>query len=130
MKPISSLKLFRSQTTAAGIIAATIKLFNNPKRHLRGPALSNEPGNGRADQRESKFDFSLKTARSACAMGALNLVMTEGAREARADAIIALRNAAYKLHGTFGFIDISDLDGRRAFLKVARRALADLRAGI
>jgi hypothetical protein len=126
MKPISELKIFRSASTAPEMIKAVLRLFANPKRHIRGPTFGDTPGNGRASQGTGYPDHLC--AVSACAMGALDLVCTEHGDQ-RVYASEVLGEAADAIYpGAGGYIGVADGRGLKAFRRVAKRALADLRA--
>lgn len=126
MKTILSLKSFRVQTTPVRAIAAVLRLFANPKRHVRGPRMSKLPGNGRKDSYAGEV-FSPGNAVSACAAGAVELVT--GANVALQNEVgAALSKAADEIYGDDGYITTSEDRGLAAFRRVAKRALKDLRA--
>lgn len=130
MKPISSLKAFRSGTTATGIIAAFLSVISNPKRHLRGPFLGTKPGSGKIQCDIENGNGKTSDAVCGCASGILGLVAARGSALHNIEARTALDTAAVRLYpDSFGFVSVSDGIGLRAIRKVAKAALADLRGG-
>lgn len=126
MKPISKLAMYKKATTPIELLRAFLRLTNNPKRHLRGPMYSSAQGNGKPYQAEGSCCDG-EQAVSACAMGALNLLVARG----HSDAYMTTKS---ELHITSnilypydnGFIDVSDDRGLKAIRRIAKSTLTRL----
>ncbi len=123
MKPVSQLALDKKATTPAQLLKAFLRLTKNPKRHLRGPMYSSKPGNGKSYQMEGSCCDG-EEAVSACAMGALNLLVARGHVHVYMDTKSLLNATANNLYPSNpGFIDVSDELGLRAIRRVFQKTL-------
>jgi hypothetical protein len=124
MKPIMKLKSFAQYDTAAGVVAAMQTLFENPKRHLRGPYFSRSPGTGKVAQYGDDYT-SPKVAISACASGARQLFAATSMSDAERERLYeALQRAAHELYPQRPhYILVSEGLGLKALRRVLARAL-------
>jgi hypothetical protein len=131
VKPISKLSFMQGARSPIAAVSALIRLFSNPKRHIRGPFFATTPSNGRIDQPYGLG--SEEAAVSACASGALMILFkdepfTDAPTATRERTRRALEDAASRVYGD-NMIAVSDGKGRAAFLRVAKAARKELRAG-
>lgn len=129
MKPMIQLKAARTGVNARSMIAGFLAILRNPKRHLRGPRLGLRPGTGKVQPNNDMGNSN--TAVCGCAMGILDVVQSNDgmiAHAVRIETKERLNAAAAKLYPGRTYVDVSDRLGLRAIRKVAKRALADLRA--
>jgi hypothetical protein len=108
-------------------LSAILQLTNNPKRHLRGPRFSDQPGTGKRIEADN---VSERKAVCGCANGLIDLVSKGGRYGSVARSTRELLNdvAFQKRTDINSFATISDNEGLRAFRSVATKALKDLRA--
>jgi hypothetical protein len=128
MKPLSSLKIYRSAKTPAQVITTMlVTLDKNSKRLLRGPRFSANPGSGRKIEAEN---VSEKTAVSACGNGLIDVIARGGRNgNVAADTRNVLNEAQQSLFPSLkSHVTVSDTLGLKAYRKVLKTALANLQA--
>ena len=129
MKPMIRLKAARTGVDARSMIAGFLAILRNPKRHLRGPRLGLKPGTGKVQIENDRGTSN--TAVCGCAMGILDVVQSADftlAHAVRVETKERLNAVSLKMYGST-YVDVSDRLGLRAIRKVAKQALANLRAG-
>jgi hypothetical protein len=128
MKPLSNLKIYRSAKTPAQVISTVLSLTStNPKRLLRGPRFSAKPSTGKLIEADN---VSEKRAVSACGNGLIDIIARGGRNgNVAADTRNVLNEAQQSLFPSLkSHVTVSDSLGLKAYRKVLKTALANLRA--
>ena len=128
MKPLSQLKIYRTAKTPEQVITTMLKVIDaNPKRLLRGPRFSDKPSSGKLIEAEN---VSERSAVSACGNGLIDIIAKGGRNGTVA---VDTRNVLDEAAGSIypndqSHVTSSDQRGLRAYRKVLKTALANLKA--
>lgn len=124
MKPISTLKIYKTGRTPAQVLTNILTVTKNPKRHLRGPRYGLEPASGRIQMKNNAGTD--KTAVCGCGNGLIDMLSRGGRKSNVAyETRQLLDDTAHEMYGWDfqSHASISDGRGLKAWLRVVRKAL-------